>query len=55
MSASVSQVDETTDEQTADCESTLQTWSDDELFENVAEIINENFVLEVEASRRLRG
>ena len=53
MNVSVSQVDETTDEQTADCESSLKFWSDDELFDNIAEIINENFVLEVEASRRL--
>lgn len=55
MDASVTHVDETREEHKADCESSLKFWSDDELFDNVAEIINENFVLEVEASRRQQG
>ena len=55
MNVSVSHADETTDERPAESEGSLKTWSDDELFDHVAEIINENFVLEVEASRQLGG
>jgi len=45
---------ETIDQQTLDAESRIDSWSDDELFDNMLDIINENFVMEVEASLRTR-
>jgi hypothetical protein len=45
--------DENAEEQAAKQESRLESYSDDELFENIADIINDNFVLEVKASRNL--
>lgn len=53
MNAFVSPVDETPEERAADGESGNTSWSDDELLEHIAEIINENFVLEVQAVREL--
>jgi len=48
-------VDKTADEQAVDRESCFRSWSDEELFGNMVDIINENFVLEVEANLRLRS
>ena len=55
MSTQASYVEHTADERTLDEESPAKIWLDDELLDNIAEIINENFVMEVKASLRLRG
>lgn len=47
--------EDTADERTPDAESSAKFWLDDELLDEMAEIINENFVLEVKASLRLRS
>ena len=54
MSAAETYVDETAEEWIANPESNGASWSDDELFENMAQIINENFIMEVEASLEFR-
>jgi hypothetical protein len=53
MNAFIPYVDEVPEGQATDGENGDASWSDDELLEHIAEIINENFVLEVQASREL--
>jgi hypothetical protein len=55
MSATIPYVDETTHERTVNPESRAESRLDDDFFDNLADIINENFVLEVEASLELRS
>lgn len=55
MSNPAPYAEDTADELTPDVESSASFWLDDELLDNMAEIINENFVLEVKASLRARG
>ena len=54
MSATMSYVDAITHEQTVNAEIRAESRSNDEFFENLVDIINENFVLEVEDSLELR-
>jgi hypothetical protein len=46
---------ETAEERTVNPENRVESWMDDEFFDNLVDIINENFVLEVEASLELRS
>ena len=46
---------DTEEERTVSSESYVESWLDDEFFDELADIINENFVIEVEASRRFRS
>lgn len=55
MSATTPCAEETTHERTVYPERSAEFWLDDELFDNLADIINGNFVLEVEASLELRS
>jgi hypothetical protein len=55
MSIPAPYADDIADEWTTESESGAKFWLDDELLDEMAEIINENFVLEVKASLRLRG
>jgi hypothetical protein len=55
MSALMPYVEETTEERMANTGSPVESWLDEELFDNLADIINENFVLEVEASLERRS
>ncbi len=51
----VRNTNENAEQRALDAESRVESWSDEELFDNMVDIINENFVLEVEASLRRRG
>jgi len=51
----VSNTKETAQQSTRDAQSAVKSWSDDELLDNIADIINENFVMEVEASLPVRS
>lgn len=51
----VSNSNETAHQPILDAESCIESWSDDDLLDNIADIINENFVMEVEAGLRLRS
>lgn len=55
MSNPALHVEDTDDERIQDGESSAKFWLDDELLDNMAEIINQNFVLEVKASLRPRS
>ncbi len=55
MSALIPYVVETAEERTVNPESRVESWLDEESFDNLVDIINENFVLEVEASLELRS
>ena len=55
MSTPATYAEDTTDEPAPDADSGAKFWLDDELLDNMAEIINENFVLEVKASLRPRS
>ena len=55
MSTSIPGVEETVEEPTANSESRVESWLDDESFDDLADIINQNFVLEVEASLERRS
>ena len=55
MNSPAPYVEDTDDEQIPDVESSARFWLDDELLDNMAEIINQNFILEVRASLRLRS
>ena len=55
MSALIPYVVETAEERTVNPESRVESWMDEEFFDNLVDIINENFVLEVEASLELRS
>ena len=55
MSALMPYVEETAEGRTAIPESHVESWLDEELFDNLADIINGNFVLEVEASLERRS
>ena len=55
MSASIPYVDETAEERTVNPECRVESCLDDEFFENLVDIINENFVAEVEAGLELRS
>jgi hypothetical protein len=46
---------EAAEERTVNPESRVEPWLDDEFFGNLVDIINDNFVLEVEASLELRS
>ena len=55
MSTPAPYAEDIANEQTPDAESGAKFWLDDELLDNMAEIINENFVLEVKAGLRPRS
>jgi hypothetical protein len=55
MSALMPYVEETTEERMANTGCSVESWLDEELFDNLADIINGNFVLEVEASLERRS
>lgn len=55
MSTSIPYVDETTEDRFANAGSPVDSRLDEELFDNLVDIINGNFVLEVEASLERRS
>jgi hypothetical protein len=55
MSALMPYLEETMEERMANTGSPVESWLDEELFDNLADIINGNFVLEVEASLERRS
>jgi len=55
MSALIPYAVETAEERTVNPENRVESWLEDEFFDNLVDIINENFVLEVEASLELRS
>ena len=55
MSAPATHVTEAVEEAKTNPENLDEYWLVDEFFDNMLDIINENFVLEVEASLKLRG
>lgn len=55
MSTATKYTDETAEGDTATSESLDEYWLLDESFDNMVDIINENFILEVKASLELRG
>ena len=55
MSTLMPYAEETVEERMANPGSSVESWLDEELFDNLADIINGNFVLEVEASLERRS
>ena len=55
MGALMPYLEEATEEPMANTGSPIKSWLDEELLDNLADIINENFVLEVEASLERRS
>ena len=55
MSTPIPYVEETAGEWPANRESFGESWLAEEFFDDLVDIINENFVLEVEASLERRG
>ena len=55
MSVLIPYVAENAEERIVNPESCVDFWLDDEFFENLVDIINENFVAEVEDSLELRS
>ena len=55
MSAPANPMIEAVEETTPNSDKHDEYWLVDEFFDNMVDIINENFVLEVEASLKLRG
>ena len=55
MSTLMPYAEETVEERMANPGSSVESWLDEELFDNLADLINGNFVLEVEASLERRS